>query len=138
MIGEQTTICRYKAIGLQEADIEIQMTVQMERPVSLYGDVYTELLFEPIFPEDLQDEFRQRLYNGVHGGLALSPVLHLPNTIVAVKILELRVLPSPQSIRDTEDKTNMGYLLEVTISGIVETLHRSLENLRTGKETYLE
>ena len=29
-----------------------------------------------------------------------------------------------------------GYLLEVTISGIVETLMRSMENLRTGKEPY--
>ena len=138
MIGEQTTICHYKLPGLKNADIEIQMTVQMERPTELYGDVSIEMLFEPIFPEDLEDEFHQRLRNGAHGGLALSAVPLLPNTIVAVRILDLRVSSLPQNIWGAEYKLNMGYLLEVTISGIVETLHRCLENLRTGKEAYFE
>jgi hypothetical protein len=137
MIVEQTAICRYKTTGQQEADVEIQMTVQLERPTDPYdGGVEIHHLFEPIFPEELDDEFFQRLNNGVHRGYAHSNIPYLPNTILAVKILELRVSPSPQSIQDSNDKVNLGYLLEVTVSGIVDTLCRSLENLRTGEETH--
>jgi hypothetical protein len=129
MIGEQTATCRYKATGLQDADIEIQMSVQIETAADdPYGDVTIEMRFEPIFPEELEDEFYQRLRNGVHGGVSLSGVPLSPNNIT-VRILELRVSPSPQGIQDPNDKINMGYLLEVTISGIVETLRRNLERI---------
>jgi hypothetical protein len=137
MIGEQTATCRYKT-GLQDADIEIQMTVQVERPPELYSDVEIEMRFEPIFPEELEDALYQHLRNGVHGGYALSNVPVIPNTTLAVRILDLRVSPSPQSIQNANDKINLCYLLEMTIRGIVNTLLRSMENLRTGTETYSE
>jgi hypothetical protein len=134
MISEQNVTCRYK-IELQ-GDIEIQMRVQLERPSKAYGDVLIELNYERIFPEELEDQLHQRLYNGVHGGYALSGIPYLPNTILVVRVLELKVMPLPQNIKDIKDKINLGYLLEVTISGVVESLLRNMENLRTGKETY--
>ena len=135
MIGEQTT--KHSYTGLQNPDIEIQMTIQIETPADPYADVSIEMNFEPIFPEKLSDEFSQRLRNGVHGGVALSGVPLSPNNIV-VRILELSVSPSPQNLQDTNASINLGYLLEVTISGVVESLRRNMENLRTGKETYYE
>lgn len=136
MIGEQTTKHRYT--GLQNGDIEIQMRVQVERLPYDYSDVTIELNYERIFPEELEDQLHQRLYNGVHGGYAVSSVPYLPNTTLVVRVLELKVIPLPQNIKDIKDKINLGYLLEVTISGVVETLLRNMENLRTGKETYYE
>ena len=134
MIGEQTT--KHIYTGLQNADIEIQMTVQIETPAAdPYGDVTIEMNFEPIFPEELSDELGQRLRNGVHGGVALSGVPLSPNSIV-VRILELSVSPSPQNLQDTNARINLGYLLEVTVGAVVESLRRNMENLRTGKETY--
>jgi hypothetical protein len=136
MIGEHTATCRYKT-GLEDADIEILMTVQIERPTDPCGDVEIEMRFEPFLSEELEDELYQRLRNGVHGGYTVSNVPALPNRILAVRILELRVSPSPQNNYDV-DKVNLGYLLEVTINGIVATLLRSMENFQTGKETYFE
>jgi len=136
MISEQNVTCRYKT-ELQD-DIEIQMRVQVERPSSDGSDVAIELNYERIFPEELEDQLHQRLYNGVHGGYSVSNVPYLPNTMLVVRVLELKVMPLPQNIKDIKEKINLGYLLEVTISGIVEVLLRSIENLRTGKETYYE
>ncbi len=138
MIGEQTTICRYKSTGQQDTAVEIQMTVQLERRPADPNDGSVEIwkVFEPSFPEELLDEFYQRLNNGVHGGYAASNVPYLPHTILAVKIFDIRVSPLPQSFQDANDKVNLGYLLEVTVSGIVDTLCRSLENIHTGEEIY--
>jgi hypothetical protein len=120
----------------QEADIEIQMTVQLHIPDSdPYGAVAFEPHFEPFFPDDLADELYQRLRNGMHGGISLSGG-YLEHDSMAVRILDLKVSPSPQTIRDLYPDADLGYMPEMTISGIVETLLQSMENLRTGKEIY--
>ncbi len=135
MISEQRVTSHYKT-ELQ-GDIEIQMIVQIETPADPYADVSIELNYERIFPEELEDQLHQRLYNGVHGGVSLSGVSLSPNSIV-VRILELSVSPLPQNIQDTDTRINLGYLLEVTVCGVVESLWRNMENLRTGKESYYE
>lgn len=136
MIGEQMVICHYKT-DLQ-GDIEIQMKVQLERPPTDHSDVEIGLDYARIFPEEIEDQLHQRLYNGVHGGYAVSGVPYLPDTMLVVRVLELKVTPLPQNTQDIKDRINLGYLLEVTISSVVETLLRNMENLRTGKETYFE
>ena len=139
MIGKQIVVYQYKTEDQQAVDLEIQMTILLQIPDDdPYGDVGIEMNFEPIFPEELEDEFYQRLRNGVHGGIALSNVPILPPDNLVVSILELKLSPSLQSMDAQKYKNNLGYLLEVTVSGIVETLLRSSENLRTGKEIYYE
>ncbi len=139
MIAKQTVVYQYKAKNQQMVDMEIQMTILLKIPDDdPYSDVGIEMNFEPIFPEELEDEFYQRLRNGVHGGIALSNVPILPPDNLVVRILELRLSPPLQSVDAQKYKNNLGYLLEVTVSGIVETLLRSSENLRTGKEIYYE
>ncbi len=139
MICKQTVAYQYRAGNEQTVDIEIKMTILLQIPDDdPYGDVGIEMNFDPIFPEELEDEFYQRLRNGVHGGIALSNVPILPPDNMVVKILELKVSPSLQSIDAQKYKRNLGYLLEATVSGIVETLLRSSENLRTGNEIYYE
>lgn len=133
MIGEQYTKHSYTA--LEHADIEIQMRVQIEIPGDGYGDVSIEMNFEPTFFENLSDELSQRLRNGVHGGLSLSGFSLLPDSIL-VRILELSVSPSPQNFQGLNDRVKLGYLLEVTVSGVVESLLRNMQHLSTGEESY--
>ena len=141
MIGEQTVTCRYKATGAQEADIEIQMTVSVERragPLAASVEI-GHRYDESQFAEETEEEFFQRLdslNNGVHGGYGNSNVPYLPDTVLTVMILHLKVSASPQTTRGLYPDANLGYMLEMTISGIVETLLRSMENLRTGKQIY--
>ena len=92
------------------------MKVQIKSPADPYADVSIEPRFGPVFPEELQDEFQQRLNNGVNRGISLSSVSLLPDSIV-VRILELKMSSSPQSILYARDRINLGYLLEITISG---------------------
>ncbi len=132
--AEQTVICRYTSNSDLASDIEIQMTVEMETSAAMYGSVEIDPRFDPIFPEGLEDEFYRRLRNGIHEGIGLANVPLMPNSVI-VRIVELRVSPEPQKLLNAEDKINLGYLIEETISGMVVTLRRSLENLQTGKET---
>lgn len=135
MIADQRLTCHYQSETL---DVEIQMTVRVSRPKELYASVQIAHDYEPILPDHLFDEWLElfgRMNNGVNGGYALSNVPYIPDTILSVHILELKVSPAPENII-SEDKINLGYLLEVTVSGVVETLLRGMENLITGKEIY--
>lgn len=137
MIGKQTTICRYKVNEMQSDDIEIQMTVEIRTPANdPFGHVSIFMLFDSIFSEQLEDHFYQRLRNGVHAGVSLSGV-HISPSTIEVRVLELTMSPSFDEMTE-ENKVGLGYLLEATICGIVETLRRSLEKLKTGRETYFE
>jgi len=135
MIGEQYT--RHNYIGLKSTDIVIQMNIQIEVPGDPYAAVSIEMNLESTFPENLSDEVGQRLRNGVHGGLSLSGFALLRDSIV-VRILELSVSPSPQNFQELNDRVKLGYLLEVTVSGVVESLLRNMQHLSTGEESYHE
>jgi hypothetical protein len=135
IVGEQTTICRYKIDG-ENTDLEIQMTVQLERRPEPYADVEIWRAVGDVFPEEIGDALYQRMNNGVHGGYGRAHVPYIPDTELYVKIVDLKVTPMPQTIQDVTERCNLGYLLEMTMSGIVQTLLRSIENIRTGKETY--
>jgi hypothetical protein len=138
MIAEQTILCRYNATEQEANGIEIQMRVFLRTPSEdPYPSVTIAHLYDPIFPEAIQDECFQRLNNGVNAGIWLSSIPVSPYS-VDVAIVELTISPSPQTLMDRKANINLGYLLEVTISGIVEILRRNLENLRSGAETYLE
>ncbi|MAS32578.1 MAG: hypothetical protein CL610_01140 [Anaerolineaceae bacterium] len=139
MLAEQTVTCRYKANGQLETAVEIQMTIQLERRPDDYGGVEIWKDFDPSIddlPEDIFLKILDRFNNGVHGGYGTSNVPYIPDTILAVKISDIKVSPSFESFPLAYDKGDLGYMLEVTVSGIVNTLCRSLENLRTGQEIY--
>ncbi len=134
MKSEQCITCRFEADHLNAVDI--QMRIRVELYTDSIRGVTTILEYERIFSGEIEDQIHQRLYNGVYSGFAHSGVQYLPNTVLAVTVLELLVTPLPQSTTDSFNVASLGYKLEVIISDLVDSSIRGLENIRSGAESY--
>jgi hypothetical protein len=140
MFGKQAMIFSQKTKSQQDIVIEIRLAITLtvlddEEPD---GTIAIDMAFEPFFPEIIEDKLYQRLRNGVHGGIALSNSLRLPPYNILLRITELSISPSIEEINAITSEINLGYLLEISVSGVVETLLRGAENLRTGKQLYYD
>ncbi|MEP7287696.1 MAG: hypothetical protein ABI947_18235 [Chloroflexota bacterium] len=110
--------------------VEIQLTVRVENSAEQFVAVSTELLFEPQLPEAFQDRLHQRLYDGVHGGIAIAiPHLPLPSTGITVKVLQLRLSPPLDSFVLDDEIDSLGNILETQMMGIVAGLWSGILNL---------
>ncbi len=114
--------------------VELQLTVRVETTADPFTDVMIALLFEPQFPEAFQDRLHQRLYDGVHGGLAVAiPDSPLPATGITVKVLQLRLSPPLDSFALNGELDSLGDLLQSQMMGIVAGLWSGILNLRVQK-----
>lgn len=91
--------------------------------------------FKPRLPEELQDIFHPRIYNGIHAGIGYSNIPLDPPSL-EITVFELQLSPPIQKIDIHKYTKRLGYLLEVTAFGILQALFRGLNNLDKGEEIY--
>jgi hypothetical protein len=108
--AEQTSRNRY----LRPAPLpprEIELTVRLESPEGTGADVGIVPSFRRSLPSQWEDAILQRLYQGVHGGLAQVGT-PLPAGGIAVHISRLRFSPLLDPESNIDDLQRLGDALE--------------------------
>jgi hypothetical protein len=85
------------------------------------ADVGIDADFDPAPPPTWEDTLQQRLYQGVHGGLANVGV-PLPEGGIGVHILQVRILPPVESTTADDDMQRLGETLEALTAATVSAL----------------
>ena len=89
------------------------------KPEKAHADLSTEMSFKPIFAIDAQDELNQRIYDGVHNGLAIQGGERPKNGLV-VQITRLQLMPRLQNLaKSTTSFRQLGDAVEALIAGMV-------------------
>ncbi len=131
VIAEQTASTSYsRRFPLPPRQIE--MTVRLEIPEEDGADVGIQPFFTRDTPkrwEGWDDLVHQRLYDGVHAGLALVDA-PLPDGGIGLKITRLRVSPSLASDTDEGDVQRLTDTLETLVASTVAALWTGLTNFR--------
>lgn len=78
-------------------------------------------LFKPELPERLADVVHQKLYDGVHAGIA-AVSMPFPEGGFAIEILTLQLLPDPEAIMADDDMQRIAELLGAMVMGMVASL----------------
>jgi hypothetical protein len=127
IVAEQTSRNRYARPGSMPPR-EIEMTVRLAVPEDEGADVDIRAEFVPSLPERWEVGLFQRLYSGVHGGLANvgSP---LPDGGIEVAITQVRVSPQLSAESDQDDVRRVGETLEALTAATVGALWSGLIHL---------
>ena len=127
IVAEQTSRNRYAQPGSMPPR-EIEMTIRLMVPEDEGADVGISAEFVPGVPEQWEDGLSQRLYRGVHGGLARvgSP---LPAGGIEVRISKVRVFPQLSTDSDQDDVRRVGETLEALTAATVSALWSGLIHL---------
>ena len=127
MVAEQTSRNRYwQPVPLLPREIEL--TVRLEIPEETGADVGIDPRFDPPFPPAWEDALHQRLYAGVHDGLA-SVGTPLPAEGIGVHITRLRVSPPLEPDSNPDDVRRLGDTLEALTAATVAALWTGLISL---------
>jgi hypothetical protein len=113
--------------------VEIRVAMRFELLNDEEGNVSTKLSYEPFLFADnwlAQDVLHQKLFNGIHSGLA-SVKRPLPARCLGFDISQLHVSPPLEEMNDAEVERISNVLLEI-VSGMVATLWGGSEALRDG------
>lgn len=129
MKAEQKSFSKFW-VSNKQIVVEVQMTIQFELATEEDPDVGTFLSYEPKFPQgwNAQDELQQKLFIGVHAGLAVVD-LPLPKTCLNFEISQLSVSPSLQEMAE-EDIQRIGNLLLEMVRWAVAALWTGSHELR--------
>lgn len=100
---------------------EIELTVRLEIPEESGAEVGITPSFEPPLPSRWEDTLQQRLFQGVHGGLA-HVGMPLPEVGIGVRITQLRVSPPLQAESSFDDVSRLGDTLEALTASTVAAL----------------
>lgn len=120
VVAEQTSLNRYRRPAPLPPR-EIELTVRLEIPEETGVDIGINPSFSPPLPPQWEDTLQQRLYLGVHGGLARvgEP---LPDGGIGVSITRLRVAPPLESDSGIDDVRRLGDALEALTAATVAAL----------------
>jgi hypothetical protein len=127
IVAEQTSRNRYSQPGSLPPR-EIELTVRLVIPEEDGADVGITAEFAPNVPTQWEDRLYERLYSGVHGGLA-SVGSPLPAGGIEVHLSSIRVSPQLESDSDTEDVRRLGDTLEALTAATVRGLWSGLIHL---------
>lgn len=125
--AEQTSRNRYwRPAPLPPRDVEL--TVRMQIPDDDDTDVGIHLDFSPPVPEQWGGVLDQRLFDGVHRGLA-SVDQPLPPGGISIQITTLRITPTLELDGDLAEVHRIGDMLEALTSATVAALWTGLISL---------
>jgi hypothetical protein len=127
IVAEQTSQNRYFQRGSLPPR-EIELTVRLVIPEEEGTDVGITAELVPDLPAQWEDRLYERLYSGVHNGLA-SVGSPLPAGGIEVEITRFRVSPQISSESDTEDILRVGDTLEALTAATVGGLWSGLIRL---------
>lgn len=107
---------------------EIDMTIRVQIPEGDTADVGIWPSFAPTFPEPWNNMLHQRLYDGVHAGLARvgEP---LPAGGIGVHITQLRLSPPLAAGEGDDEARRVGEALEALAASTVAALWSGLISL---------
>lgn len=125
--AEQTSRNRYWQLAPLPPR-EIELTVRLEIPEESGADVGITPSFDPPLPAAWEDTIQQRLYQGVHGGLA-NVGAPLPDGGVGVHITRLRLTPPLNTDSSADDVRRLGDMLEALTAATVAALWTGLISL---------
>src|SRR3954468_24409147 len=91
IVAEQTSRNRYQQ-PFPLPPREIELTVRLEMPEGTGANVGIDAAFDPLPPSTWEDSLHERLYQGVHSGLAIVGA-PLPAGGIAVHIIKIRISP---------------------------------------------
>jgi hypothetical protein len=120
IVAEQTSRNRYRRPAPLPPR-EIELTVRLEIPEETGVDIGINPSFTPPLPPQWEDALQQRLFVGVHGGLA-SVGEPLPVGVIGVAITRLRVFPPLGADSDIDDIRRLGDVLEALTAATVAAL----------------
>lgn len=100
---------------------EIELTVRLEIPEETGADVGITPRFDTELLSDWQDALTQRLYQGVHGGLA-SIEAPLPMGGIGIYITYLRLSPPVREESTSSEIRQLGDALEALMASTVAAL----------------
>ena len=100
---------------------EIELTVRLEIPEATGADVGIDSSFEPRLSHIWEDALHQRIYRGVHNGLA-NVEAQLPEHGIGVRITKLQISPLPHVNSVSDDIQRLGDALEALTESIVAAL----------------
>ena len=100
---------------------EIELTVRLAIPEESGADVGINPTFEATLPPEWEDTLTQRLYQGVHGGLA-SVDAPLPEGGVSISITHLSLSPPVRGESTSGEVRQLGDVLEALTASTVAAL----------------
>ena len=128
IIAEQTSRNRYW-FSASLAPREIELTVRLEIPEKEGVDVGISPSFTPPLPPAWVDSLMQRLYVGVHSGIA-SVGMPLPTGGIGVEVTQVRVLPPLGANISIDDAGELSNALEALTASSVAALWTGINSLR--------
>jgi hypothetical protein len=120
IVAEQTSRSRYQRTTPMPS-WEIGLTLRLEIPDDDGADVGIYSKFADALPSEWDDMLHQRLYQGVHGGLA-GVEAPLPDGGIGVYITQLRFHPPLELRTNTNDVRRLGDALEALTAATVAAL----------------
>ena len=127
IVAEQTSRNRYQ----QPAPMplrEIELTVRLEIPDEDGADVGIYASFANSLPPEWDDTLHQRLYQGVHSGLATVEA-PFPDGGIGVHITHLRFDPPLEARTSADDVRRLGDALEALAAATVAALWNGIISL---------
>jgi len=124
LAADCTVSARFPAPG-RAPDAEISLSLRLEIPGEPGVDVTIGLDYAPRLPLATQDPLHQRLYDGVHGGLAVVE-RPLPPGGVTVIVTGVRLTPTPDGSGSVADLAHTGKLLQLLTTQATATLFDGL------------
>jgi hypothetical protein len=127
IIAEQTNRNRYWRPAPRPPQ-DIELTVRLEIPEGTGADVGISPSFFPSLPRAWEDALLQRLYQGVHSGLATVEA-PLPPEGISIEVAELTFSP-PLDIEGAGDEIRqLGDTLEALAAGTVAALWSGVNSI---------
>lgn len=127
LVAEQTSRNRYQRPAPLPPR-EIELTVRLEIPEEDGADVGIDSTFVNALPSEWDDTLHQRLYQGVHSGLA-SVLAPFPAGGIGVQITHLRFLPPLETRPSAHDVQRLGDALEALTAATVAALWNGIISL---------
>lgn len=123
-VAEQTSRNSYSQVAPLPPR-EIELTVRLEIPEESGADVSISPDFDQTLPSFWEETVHQRLYAGVHGGIARVGA-PLPAGGIGVHITRLRVTPLSDSENNANELRRLGETLEALTASTVAALWAGL------------
>ena len=120
IVAEQTSRNLYRQ-DPQMAPREIELTIRLEIPEEIGADVGINPSFDASLPSEWEDTLTQRIYQGVHGGLA-SVDAPLPEGGLSISITHLRLSPPVSGESTSGEVRRLGDALEALTASTVAAL----------------